>query len=47
MSFIVFPAIDLRRGRCVRLRQGDAAAETVYSEDPAKVARTWQDQGAE
>ncbi len=45
-DFVVFPAIDLRRGRCVRLRQGDPAAETVFSEDPAAVAQHWVDQGA-
>jgi phosphoribosylformimino-5-aminoimidazole carboxamide ribotide isomerase len=44
---IVFPAIDLRRGRCVRLRQGRAEAETVYSDDPATVARQWVAEGAE
>lgn len=43
---IVFPAIDLKDGRCVRLRQGDLAAETVYSHDPAAMARQWQAQGA-
>ncbi|MFO0774409.1 MAG: 1-(5-phosphoribosyl)-5-[(5-phosphoribosylamino)methylideneamino]imidazole-4-carboxamide isomerase [Nitrospiraceae bacterium] len=43
---IVFPAIDLKDGRCVRLRQGDLAAETVYSDDPAAMARQWQSQGA-
>lgn len=44
---IVFPAIDLRRGRCVRLRQGRAEAETVYDDDPAAVARRWAEQGAQ
>ncbi|MBW7886436.1 MAG: NUDIX domain-containing protein, partial [Caldilineaceae bacterium] len=44
---IIYPAIDLRKGRCVRLRQGDPAAETVYSDDPATTARHWADQGAE
>jgi phosphoribosylformimino-5-aminoimidazole carboxamide ribotide isomerase len=44
---IIFPAIDLRRGRCVRLRQGRAEAETVYDDDPAAVARRWVVQGAE
>ena len=44
---IVFPAIDLRRGRCVRLRQGRAEDETVYGDDPAAVARRWVEQGAE
>lgn len=42
----IFPAIDLRRGRCVRLRQGDPAAETVFSEDPAATARHWAHSGA-
>jgi phosphoribosylformimino-5-aminoimidazole carboxamide ribotide isomerase len=44
---IVFPAIDLRHGRCVRLRQGRAEDETVYGDDPAAVARQWVAQGAE
>jgi phosphoribosylformimino-5-aminoimidazole carboxamide ribotide isomerase len=44
---IVIPAIDLRGGRCVRLSQGQAAAETVYSENPVKVAKRWCDEGAE
>ena len=43
----VIPAIDLKDGRCVRLRQGDMAAETVYSEDVPSVARRWQEQGAD
>jgi phosphoribosylformimino-5-aminoimidazole carboxamide ribotide isomerase len=44
---IVFPAIDLRRGKCVRLRQGRAEDETVYGDDPVAVARRWVTQGAE
>ncbi len=44
---IVFPAIDLRAGRVVRLRQGRADAETVYDENPAQVAARWQSEGAE
>lgn len=44
---ILFPAIDLRRGRCVRLRQGDPQAETVFGEDPAAMARYWVGLGAE
>ncbi len=44
---IVFPAIDLRAGRVVRLRQGRAENETVYGGDPAQVAARWQSQGAE
>ncbi len=43
---LVIPAIDLKDGRCVRLRQGDMAAETVYSEDVAGIARQWQQGGA-
>src|SRR5690606_6697346 len=44
---IIYPAIDLRHGRCVRLRQGDPNAETVFGEDPAAVAKRWEEQGAE
>jgi len=43
---IVLPAIDLRAGRCVRLRQGRPAEEIVYDADPAGVARRWVAQGA-
>ncbi len=43
---LVIPAIDLKDGRCVRLRQGDMAAETVYSDDVTEVASRWQQQGA-
>ena len=46
MTFQVIPAIDLRGGRCVRLRQGRAEEETVFSEDPVATARDWQAQGA-
>ncbi len=44
---IVIPAIDLRGGKCVRLRHGDLSQETVYSDDPVAVAKKWQDAGAE
>ncbi|MCP9468411.1 MAG: 1-(5-phosphoribosyl)-5-[(5-phosphoribosylamino)methylideneamino]imidazole-4-carboxamide isomerase [Nitrospira sp.] len=44
---LVIPAIDLKDGRCVRLRQGDMAAETVYSDDVRAVAGRWQEQGAD
>jgi phosphoribosylformimino-5-aminoimidazole carboxamide ribotide isomerase len=44
---LVIPAIDLKGGRCVRLRQGDMQEETVYSEDPASVARRWEQEGAQ
>ena len=42
----VIPAIDLRAGMCVRLYQGDYDRETVYSDDPVKVALEWQEMGA-
>lgn len=42
----IIPAIDLRGGRCVRLRQGNFGAETVYADDPVQVAGSWQTQGA-
>lgn len=44
---IVYPAIDLRDGRCVRLVQGDPQAETTVSYDPAGTARRWASLGAE
>lgn len=44
---LVIPAIDLKDGRCVRLRQGDMAAETIYSEDVVGVAQKWQQCGAD
>lgn len=43
----MYPAIDLRRGRCVRLEKGEAERETVYGDDPLAVARTFADAGAE
>ena len=42
----IYPAIDLRGGRCVRLFQGKADQETVYFEDPTKPARLWKECGA-
>ncbi|MEX2308675.1 MAG: 1-(5-phosphoribosyl)-5-[(5-phosphoribosylamino)methylideneamino]imidazole-4-carboxamide isomerase [Pirellulales bacterium] len=42
----VWPAIDLRGGKCVRLQQGDYQRETVFAEDPAAVARRFVEQGA-
>src|SRR6266566_3135576 len=42
----IYPAIDLRGGQCVRLRQGDYEQETVFGADPAAMARRWVDQGA-
>jgi phosphoribosylformimino-5-aminoimidazole carboxamide ribotide isomerase len=43
---LIFPAIDLRGGQCVRLRQGDYKQETVFGDDPADMARRWVGQGA-
>jgi phosphoribosylformimino-5-aminoimidazole carboxamide ribotide isomerase len=43
----IYPAIDLINGRCVRLRQGDYSRETVFSDDPAAVARRWAALGAQ
>jgi phosphoribosylformimino-5-aminoimidazole carboxamide ribotide isomerase len=43
---LILPAIDLRGGQCVRLRQGDYARETVFDADPAAVARRWVGHGA-
>jgi phosphoribosylformimino-5-aminoimidazole carboxamide ribotide isomerase len=43
----IWPAIDLRGGKCVRLMQGDYGRETVYGDDPAEMARRWVAQGAE
>jgi phosphoribosylformimino-5-aminoimidazole carboxamide ribotide isomerase len=42
----IWPAIDLRGGKCVRLRQGDYRQETVFGDDPAAMARRWVDAGA-
>lgn len=44
--FLIYPAIDLKDGKVVRLQQGRADAETVYSNDPAAVARRWACDGA-
>lgn len=43
---LLIPAIDLKDGRCVRLRQGDLDGATVFSEDPAAMAAKWLEQGA-
>lgn len=42
----IYPAIDLRGGKCVRLRQGDYNRETVFGDDPAAMARRWVEEGA-
>ncbi|MCF2133389.1 MULTISPECIES: 1-(5-phosphoribosyl)-5-[(5-phosphoribosylamino)methylideneamino]imidazole-4-carboxamide isomerase [Burkholderiaceae] len=43
---LLIPAIDLKDGQCVRLKQGDMDQVTVFSEDPAAMARHWVDNGA-
>jgi phosphoribosylformimino-5-aminoimidazole carboxamide ribotide isomerase len=45
-SFEIIPGVDLLGGRCVRLVHGDFAQQTVFSDDPATVARRWQELGA-
>lgn len=42
---LIIPAIDLKDGHCVRLKQGDMEESTVFSEDPGAMARHWVDQG--
>lgn len=42
---IILPAIDLKGGKCVRLRQGSADDVTIYGDDPAQQARDWREQG--
>ena len=42
----MIPAVDVQGGRCVRLRQGEHAAETVYADDPVLAARRFIDAGA-
>lgn len=46
MSFIVYPAIDLRNGKVVRLKEGDPARMTAYSDDPPETAKRWLKMGA-
>ena len=43
---LIFPAIDIRDGKCVRLFKGDFAQETVFSDKPAQMAQKWESQGA-
>jgi phosphoribosylformimino-5-aminoimidazole carboxamide ribotide isomerase len=45
-AFTIYPAIDLRAGRVVRLKEGDPARQTTYSSDPARTAQNWLDAGA-
>lgn len=46
-KFKIIPAIDLKNGKCVRLRQGIADQSTIYSSDPRQTARRWVEDGAE
>ena len=46
MSFTIYPAIDMRGGKCVRLLQGDYDKETVYGDSPFEMAKKFVDQGA-
>ncbi len=46
MSFTIYPAIDLRGGKVVRLKEGDPARLTKYSDDPAETAQRWFEAGA-
>ena len=45
-NFTIYPAIDLRDGKVVRLKQGDPARMTFYSDDPPKTGRHWLEMGA-
>jgi len=44
---IIIPAVDIKNGRCVRLFQGQMDSETVFSNDPAAMAKRWEEEGAE
>src|ERR1043166_6679094 len=44
---LIIPAIDLKDGKCVRLKQGREDAVTVYSDDPVAMAQHWQKEGAQ
>lgn len=43
---LIIPAIDIKDGKCVRLKQGDMQDATIYSENPTAMANHWKDQGA-
>ncbi len=43
---IIFPAVDIRQGRCVRLYQGKKDQETIYNDDPVIAAKKWEQKGA-
>src|SRR5690625_5127314 len=44
---IIFPAIDILKGKCVRLIQGDYNQEKVYGDSPVDMAKQWEEKGAE
>ena len=44
---IIFPAVDLKNGKAVRLKQGKADQVSVFSDDPVQMAKHWQSLGAE
>jgi len=44
---IIIPAVDIKKGQCVRLFQGRMDSETVFSDDPAAMAKRWEEEGAE
>lgn len=44
---VIIPAIDIKNGKCIRLRQGRLGTESIYSDDPVEVARRWESEGAE
>jgi len=44
---LIIPAVDIKNGKCVRLLQGRMEAETVFSDDPAAMAKKWESEGAE
>jgi len=46
MSFLLIPAIDLKTGQCVRLRQGEYDDVTVFSDNPIEVSNNWIKKGA-
>lgn len=46
-GFTLYPAIDMRNGKCVRLVQGDYAKETIYGDSPLEMASLFADEGAE
>lgn len=47
MSFTIYPAIDMRGGKCVRLKQGDYNQETVYGDSPFDMAKSFVEEGAD